>query len=100
MPSITDYIEPGKRILARRLDQLCSTLELLGGRLRATIANAVGETVSGIVRDAALHVLDTGIVDYAHVCRALAAEIEAAGGRHPMSSLLADITAAPGVRGR
>ena len=32
--------------------------------------------VAGI---AALHVLDTGIVDYAHVCRALAAEIEAAG---------------------
>ena len=58
MPSIHDYIEPGKRILARRLDQLCSTLELLGGRLRATIANAVGETISGIVRDAALHVLD------------------------------------------
>ena len=32
--------------------------------------------VAGI---AALHVLDTGIVDYAHVCRALAAEIEHAG---------------------
>jgi L-2-hydroxyglutarate oxidase len=32
--------------------------------------------VAGI---AALHVLDTGIVDYAHVCRALAAEIERAG---------------------
>src|SRR4029079_4918869 len=28
---------------------------------------------------AALHVLDTGIVDYADVCRALGAEIEAAG---------------------
>jgi L-2-hydroxyglutarate oxidase len=28
---------------------------------------------------AALHVLETGVVDYAHVCRALAAEIEAAG---------------------
>ena len=32
--------------------------------------------VAGI---AALHVLDTGIVDYAQVCRALAAEIEEAG---------------------
>jgi len=32
--------------------------------------------VSGV---AALHVLDTGIVDYAQVCRALATEIEAAG---------------------
>jgi (S)-2-hydroxyglutarate dehydrogenase len=32
--------------------------------------------VSGV---AALHVLDTGIVDYAHVCRALAAEIEESG---------------------
>ena len=69
MPSINDYIEPGKRILARRLDQLCSTLELLGGRLRATIANAVGETISGIVRDAALHVFDDAtqyLADSAH----------------------------------
>ena len=32
---------------------------------------------------AALHVLDTGIVDYADVCRALAAEIGQAGASHP-----------------
>ena len=58
MPSIRNYIEPAKHILAGRLDQLCSTLEDLGARLRATIANAVGETITGIVRDAALVVLN------------------------------------------
>jgi L-2-hydroxyglutarate oxidase len=34
---------------------------------------------------AALHVLDTGIVDYADVCRALAKEIEGAGARIALS---------------
>jgi L-2-hydroxyglutarate oxidase len=32
-----------------------------------------------VAGEAALHVLDTGIVDYSHVCRALAKEIEHAG---------------------
>jgi L-2-hydroxyglutarate oxidase len=32
-----------------------------------------------VVGIAALHVLDTGVVDYAHVCRSLAKEIEGAG---------------------
>jgi L-2-hydroxyglutarate oxidase len=32
-----------------------------------------------VVGVAALHVLDTGVVDYAHVCRSLAKEIESAG---------------------
>jgi hypothetical protein len=58
MPSIRDFIDPGGKLLARRLDQLCSTLEGLGSRLRGTIANAIGETFGGIVRDAALRVLD------------------------------------------
>ena len=35
---------------------------------------------------AALHVLDTGIVDYAEVCRALAAEIEDGGRRRSASA--------------
>jgi hypothetical protein len=58
MPSIRDFIDPGGKILARRLDQLCSTLETLGTRLRGTIANAIGETIGGLVRDTALRVLD------------------------------------------
>lgn len=58
MPSIRDFIDPGGKMLARRLDQLCTTLEGLGSRLRGTIANALGETIGGIVRDTALRVLD------------------------------------------
>lgn len=58
MPSIRDFIDPGGKMLARRLDQLCSTLESLGTRLRGTIANAIGETIGGLVRDTALRVLD------------------------------------------
>src|SRR5450631_1391044 len=58
MPSFRDFIEPGGRILAHRLDQLCATLESLGMQLRGTIVNAIGETIGGIVRDAALRVLD------------------------------------------
>src|SRR5476649_2368483 len=58
MPSFRDFIEPGGRILAHRLDQLCATLENLGMQLRGTIVNAIGETIGGIVRDTALRVLD------------------------------------------
>ena len=58
MPSIRDYLDPGGRILARRLDQLCSTLESLSARLRSTIANAIGETIGGFVRDSTFRVLD------------------------------------------
>ncbi len=58
MPSIRNYLDPGGRILARRLDQLCMTLEGLGARLRGTIANAIGETIGGFVRDSALRLLD------------------------------------------
>src|ERR1700722_17996647 len=58
MRSIRDFIDPGGRMLARRLDQLCSTLEGLGARLKGTIANAIGETIGGFVRDTALRVLD------------------------------------------
>ena len=61
MSSIRDFIDPGGKMLARRLDQLCTTLEGLGSRLRGTIANALGETFGGIVRDAALRVLDEDI---------------------------------------
>ena len=58
MPSIRNYLDPGGRILARRLDQLCLTLENLSARLRSTIATAIGETIGGFVRDSALRILD------------------------------------------
>jgi hypothetical protein len=58
MPTFNDFIEPGRKVLAYRLDQLCVTLENLGTRLRGTIAAAISETISGIVRDTALRVLD------------------------------------------
>src|SRR5690348_10936735 len=59
--------------------------------------------VTGI---AALHVLDTGIVDYAHVCRSLAKEIESAGvnvqvgcevraARESTSSIVLETTSGP-----
>jgi hypothetical protein len=58
MPTFHDFLHPGRKVLAHRLDQLCVTLENLGARLRGTIAAAIGETISGIVRDTALRVLD------------------------------------------
>jgi len=58
MPSIRDFIDPGRRMLARRLMQLCETLENLGARLRGTIAHTIGETIGLIIRDTALRVLD------------------------------------------
>ena len=58
MPSIRDFLDPGGKMLAFRLDQFCSTLECLGAKLRGAIANAIGETIGCIVRDAALHALD------------------------------------------
>jgi hypothetical protein len=58
MPSLRDYIDPGGKMLACRLDQFCSTLESLGTRLRGTIATAIGETLGGFVRDVAWRVLE------------------------------------------
>lgn len=58
MPSFRGLIETGSDLLARRLDELCGNLESLSVRLRGTIANTVGETIGGIVRDAALSVID------------------------------------------
>ena len=52
---LRDYLDPGGGMLARRLEELCSTLENLAARLHGTIANAIGETIGGIVRDTALH---------------------------------------------
>jgi hypothetical protein len=49
--------DPGGRMLDRRLDQLCSSLDDLGSRLRAAVAEAVGESLGGLVRDAVLSAL-------------------------------------------
>jgi hypothetical protein len=57
MPPFRDYIDPGGKI-ARRLGQLCATLESLGARLRGSLANAIGTTIGTVVRDTALRVLD------------------------------------------
>jgi hypothetical protein len=49
--------DPGGRMLDRRLDQLCSSLDDLGSRLRAAVAQAVGESLGGLIRDAVLSAL-------------------------------------------
>jgi L-2-hydroxyglutarate oxidase len=59
--------------LRRRCDANGVRTEFIGpGRLRE-----IEPHVAGV---AALHVLDTGVVDYAEVCRALAADVEQSGG--------------------
>src|SRR5471030_2608823 len=55
---LRDVIDPGAKLLARRLDQLCSTLECLSGRLKATLVSVIGDSIGGLVRDAALSVFD------------------------------------------
>ena len=69
--------------------------------------SALRELEPHVAGVAALHVLDTGIVDYAAVCRALAAEIEAAGatirlgcavrvgGRDGATGLVVETTSGP-----
>ena len=69
MPSFREFIDPGGRLLARRLDELCSHLEDLSVRLRGTIANAIGETIGGVVRDAALGVINTLTGCLPHIAR-------------------------------
>ena len=58
MHLIRDLLEPGGRLLARRLDQLCSTLESLSQRLHATLVDILGDCIGGFVRDAAIGVID------------------------------------------
>jgi hypothetical protein len=58
MHNIRDVIDPSGRLLARRLDQLCSALECLSVRLRGTIVDVIGDSIGGFVRDAALGALD------------------------------------------
>ncbi len=70
-------VDAAERNRLEELERRCATngvrTEMLGPEgLRDLEPHVAGR--------AALHVLDTGIVDYAAVCRALAAEIEALGG--------------------
>jgi hypothetical protein len=44
-------IGPGRRALARHLARLGDTLETFGLKLREAVASAVGETMSGVVRE-------------------------------------------------
>jgi L-2-hydroxyglutarate oxidase len=96
----TDDDDRGRLIeLQRRCDANGVRTEMIGPeRLRE-----IEPHVAGV---AALHVLDTGVVDYAHVCTALAAEIEEAGvkirlgcavqsGSETASGLVVDTTDGP-----
>ena len=62
-----------------RLAELERRCELNGVRTEMIGVERLRELEPHVAGVAALHVLDTGIVDYAAVCRALAAEIEDAG---------------------
>jgi hypothetical protein len=42
----------GCRLLARHLKRLCQSLEALAGRVREAVAEALGQGVAGVVRDA------------------------------------------------
>jgi L-2-hydroxyglutarate oxidase len=75
----------GKVVVARvdddrpRLEELQRRCVANGVRTEMIGPERLREIEPHVAGVAALHVLDTGIVDYANVCRALAAEIEAAG---------------------
>lgn len=63
----------------RRLAELERRCTVNGVRTEMIGPERLREIEPHVAGVGALHVLDTGVVDYAHVCRALAAEIEAAG---------------------
>jgi hypothetical protein len=46
------------RRLAARVDELCNTLDTIAARVRAATADAIGETITDIVRDAAIFAFD------------------------------------------
>jgi L-2-hydroxyglutarate oxidase len=64
-----------------RLADLESRCRVNGVRVRVIGREELGEIEPHAAGVAALHVLDTGIADYTGVCRSLADEIVAAGGR-------------------
>jgi len=58
MDSSREWLDPGGLMVARRLDQLHTSLEALGDRLRRAVAEAVAESLGGWIRDAFLTTLD------------------------------------------
>jgi hypothetical protein len=60
MPSLPPWSVLLGRSLAAHLDQLRSTIDALGGRLRDAVAQAVGQSVAGTVREAVRALLGTG----------------------------------------
>jgi L-2-hydroxyglutarate oxidase len=80
-----DHAVTGKVVVAHddddcaRLRELERRCTINGVRTEMIGAERLRELEPHVAGVAALHVLETGVVDYAHVCRALAAEIEAAG---------------------
>lgn len=62
-----------------RLEELERRCAANGVRTEMLGADRLHELEPRVAGVAALHVLDTGIVDYANVCRALAADIQGAG---------------------
>jgi (S)-2-hydroxyglutarate dehydrogenase len=89
-----------------RLAELERRCELNGVRTEMIGVERLHELEPHVAGVAALHVLDTGIVDYAAVCRSLAAEIEQAGatihlerevlsGRETESGLVVETSGGP-----
>jgi hypothetical protein len=58
VPIHIPWLSSARRLLSRQLDRLQSTLTSLGQTLRDRIAQAVGQSVSGIVREAVHAVLE------------------------------------------
>jgi hypothetical protein len=52
MPPFATTSAGGGRLLTRHLRRLCSSLEALAGRVRAAVAEALGQGVAGAVREA------------------------------------------------
>jgi len=80
-----DHAVCGKVVVAldeadrQRLDELHRRCAANGVRTEVFTAGQLHEVEPHVAGISALHVLDTGIVDYANVCRSLAADIEQAG---------------------
>ena len=107
-----DHAVCGKVVVAlddedrRRLAELERRCEANGVRTEMIGPGRLRELEPHVTGIGALHVLDTGVVDYAHVCRALATEIEGKGatirlgcsvaaGKESASGLVVETTRGP-----
>jgi L-2-hydroxyglutarate oxidase len=71
-------VDDEERARLAELERRCAANGVRAELIATERLREVEPHVAGI---AALHVLDTGVVDYAHVCRELAKEIEGAGAQ-------------------